>query len=115
MTPSSAPQAWAGAVVLGRAGETAGRTSSKARFASHDLIELRVGVGRIPPDVEVRATWLDSQGRVLGTQMQRSRTGQQAMIFASPSPGGLEPGSYSVQLRVAGELVREQRFEIDPA
>ena len=47
--------------------------------------------------------------------MHRSRIGQQAMVFASPSPAGLEPGTYRVQLSVAGELVRELRFEVQPS
>ena len=111
--PATAPQAWTGAAVLGKAGETAGKTQSRTRFSAHDLIELRVDVGGTPPNVEVRATWLDNQGHVLGTQMQRSRIGQEAMVFASPAPGGLEPGNYRVQLRVAGEMVHEQSFEVD--
>ncbi len=36
------------------------------------------------------------------------------MVFASPSPGGLEPGNYQVQLSVDGQLVSEQRFQVDP-
>src|SRR5579884_3627032 len=109
------PQAWSGAVVLGRAGETSAQASSQTRFGSHDLIELRVDVGGIPPNVEVRATWLDSQGRVLGGEARRSRSGQQVMVFPSPSPAGLAPGHYRVQLRVGGQVVREQSFEVERA
>ena len=59
-TSAVAPRAWRGAVVLGRAGQTSGKTQSQTGFLSHDLIELRVDVGGIPPKVEVRATWLDA-------------------------------------------------------
>ena len=113
--PAAMSQAWSGAAVLGRAGQTSGKTQSQTRFLSHDFIELRVDVGGIPPNVEVRTTWLDAKGHVLGGEMHRSRIGQQAMVFASPSPGGLEPGNYRVQLRVAGQLVRELRFEVQPS
>jgi len=100
--------------VLGKAGETSGKVSSQTRFASHDLIELRVDASGSAPGVEIRATWLDKAGRVLGSEMHRSRIGQGAMIFPSPTPAGLEPGDYRVQVRVGGEMVSELHFTVEP-
>lgn len=111
--PVITPQAWTGAIVLGRAGELAGNASSQTRFTSRDLIELRVDVGGASPGEEVRATWLDSSGRVLGGDAQRKRLGQKTMVFPSPSPGGLEPGNYIVQVRVNGQRVADRHFHVE--
>jgi hypothetical protein len=113
-SPRASPQVWNGAVVLGRAGQTSGKVSSQSRFAPKDLIELRVDAGGAAPDTEVSATWLDDHGRVLGSEVHRSQGVQGTMVFASPSPGGLQPGGYRVQVRVNGQLVSERHFEVQP-
>src|SRR6185312_751233 len=83
-TPAPVSQARSGAAVLGRADSR--QNPSQTRFLSHDLIELRVDVGGTSPNVEVRTTWLDAQGHVLGGEMHRPRIGQQTMVFPCPSP-----------------------------
>ena len=113
-SPIATPQAWTGGIVLGKAGELSGNPKSQTRFASQDLIELRVDVGGASPREEVRATWLDSSGRVLGGEAETTRLGQKMMVFPSPSPGGLDPGQYTVQVTVNGQLVAERRFEVEP-
>ena len=113
-SPVATPQAWTGGIVLGRAGELSGNPRSQTQFASRDLIELRVDVGGASPREEVRATWLDSGGRVLGGEAQTTRLGQKMMVFPSPSPGGLDPGQYTVQVTVNGQLVAERHFDVEP-
>lgn len=85
--------------------------AESSRFSTSQTITLLIRVREVPKGLVARARWLDSAGEVLGEQ-QVDIPQSRSVRFAMPE-NLRNPGRYSVEAYLGGNLVDQFEFEIE--
>lgn len=86
--------------------------SAGSEFAPGDLIYVSMSVGDAPADAAVHVAFYGPDGEMVAEDEKKVPAEARYLYFDSGDTRHWEPGSYRVELAVAGEVVDEQELTL---